>query len=384
MFREKLRILKKKSLLRTIKDRESTQGPRIKFNNKEYINFCSNDYLGLANHPDIIGAVNNSLNRYGYGAGASRLLSGGSILHKELEVKIARFKETESAILFNSGYTANIGILTAITNENTSIFSDKLNHASIIDGCKLSKSNTFIYRHKDVTHLEELLKKSVTKKKIIVTDSVFSMDGDIAPVKDLYSLCQKYKAMLYIDDAHATGVLGNGKGILTHFDIKPEPWIIQMGTFSKAFGSFGAFLAGSNDVIQWVLNNARSLIYSTALPTCVIAASIAALNIIENNPDVIKKLWHNRNKVANGIQRIGYDIMGTETPIIPIRTGSLENTTRISTYLFDLGIYAPAIRPPTVQEPRIRITITAAHTEEDIERLIDALKKARQIQTSLK
>ncbi len=153
MFREKLRILKKKSLLRTIKDRESTQGPRIKFNNKEYINFCSNDYLGLANHPDIIGAVNNSLNRYGYGAGASRLLSGGSILHKELEVKIARFKETESAILFNSGYTANIGILTAITNENTSIFSDKLNHASIIDGCKLSKSNTFIYRHKDVTHL---------------------------------------------------------------------------------------------------------------------------------------------------------------------------------------------------------------------------------------
>ncbi len=210
------------------------------------------------------------------------------------------------------------------------------------------------------------------------------MDGDIAPVKDLYSLCQKYKAMLYIDDAHATGVLGNGKGILTHFDIKPEPWIIQMGTFSKAFGSFGAFLAGSQDVIQWVLNNARSLIYSTALPTCVIAASIAALNIIENNPDVIKKLWHNRNKVANGIQRIGYDIMGTETPIIPIRTGSLENTTRISTYLFDLGIYAPAIRPPTVQEPRIRITITAAHTEEDIERLIDALKKARQIQTSLK
>jgi 8-amino-7-oxononanoate synthase len=376
MFHEKLRILKEKSLFRTLKDRESAQGPRITLNGREYINFSSNDYLGLTNHPFIIETVKKSFNKYGYGPGASRLLSGGSILHKELEMKIARFKETESALLFNSGYAANTGIITAITDENTLLFSDQLNHASIIDGCRLSKSNTFIYRHKDVSHAEELLKKTGTKKKIIVTDSVFSMDGDIAPIKELCSICQKYEALLYIDDAHATGVLGNGKGILAHFDTNPEPWIIQMGTFSKALGSFGAFLAGSADVVQWVLNNARSFIYSTALPSCVVAASIVALEFMENNPEIIEKLWINRNKAADGFQKMGYDIMGSETPIIPIRTGSVENTIRISAHLFDRGIYAPAIRPPTVRKPRIRITVTAAHTDEDLERLIDALGKA--------
>ncbi|NWF75994.1 MAG: 8-amino-7-oxononanoate synthase [Nitrospirae bacterium] len=377
MFYEKLRILKEKSLFRTIKDRESTQGPRIKFNNVEYINFSSNDYLGLTNHPIIIEAVRHFLYIYGYGAGASRLLSGGSILHKELEKNIALFKETESALLFNSGYAANIGIIPAITDENTVILSDQLNHASIIDGCRLSKSNTLIYKHKDISHAEELLRTAGKKKKIIATDSVFSMDGDIAPIKELCTLCQKYEAFLYIDDAHATGVLGKGKGSLAHFNIKPDPWIIQMGTFSKAFGSYGAFLVGSENIIQWVTNNARSFIYSTALPSCVIAASIAALKFIENNPAIIEKLWINRNKVANRLQQMGYDIMGSETPIIPLKTGSIENTIRISSHLFNLGIYAPAIRPPTVQEPRIRITITAAHTDEDIERFIEALVKIR-------
>lgn len=377
MFHEKLRILKGKSLFRTIKDRESIQGPRIKFNNVEYVNFSSNDYLGLTNHPIITEAVKQSLYKYGYGAGASRLLSGGGILHKELEKNIADFKETESALLFNSGYAANIGIIPAITDEDTVILSDQLNHASIIDGCRLSKSNTFIYRHKDISHAEELLRKAGRIKKIIVTDSVFSMDGDIAPINDLCTLCRKYEAFLYIDDAHATGVLGNGKGILAHFHIKPDSWIIQMGTFSKAFGSYGAFLVGSEDIIQWVTNNARSFIYSTALPSCVVAASIAALKFIENNPAIIEKLWTNRNKVADRVQKMGYDIMGSETPIIPLKTGSVENTIRIASHLFNLGIYAPAIRPPTVQEPRIRITITAAHTDEDIERLIEALAKIR-------
>lgn len=376
MFSEKIDILKRENLLRDFKDRESPQGSRIILNGKEYINFSSNDYLGLANHSHIINKVKKALDEYGFGAGASRLLCGGSILHRELEEKLASFKGTESALVFNSGYAANTGIIPAIADEDTILFSDEFNHASIIDGCRLSRAKTIIFRHKDLSHIEKLLKKERIKKKIIITDSVFSMDGDIALLKEMYSICIKYDTFLYIDDAHATGVIGNGKGSLAHFAIDPEPWIIQMGTFSKALGSFGAFLAGSSDVVRWTLNNARSFMYSTALPSCVIAASIAALEAIENDSVLIKRLWANREKLANGIRQTGYDIMGSETPIIPIKTGSVENTLQISNHLFENGIVAPAIRPPTVKESRIRINVTATHTDEDIEKLIEALKKA--------
>jgi len=200
------------------------------------------------------------------------------------------------------------------------------------------------------------------------------MDGDIAPLNELYALCRNYNALLYVDDAHATGVIGEGKGSLAHFNINPEPWIIQMGTFSKALGSLGAFLAGSEDIVRWTSNNARSFMYSTALPACVIAASLASLELAENETERLRKLWTNREKVVKGITSLGYDTMGSETPIIPIRTGSVENTLRISEHLRRNGIFAPAIRPPTVKEPRIRINITAAHTDEDIERLVEALR----------
>jgi len=183
-----------------------------------------------------------------------------------------------------------------------------------------------------------------------------------------------YQAILYLDEAHSTGVLGNGSGALAHFNMKPEPWIIQMGTFSKAFGSLGAFLSGSSEIVQWAVNTARSFIYSTALPSCIIAASIAALELIEGHPELIRKLWENRQKAVKGIQDAGYDTMGSETPILPIRTGNVENTLNISKRLFEKGIFAPSIRPPTVKEPRIRINITATHTEEDIGRLTDVLK----------
>ena len=375
MFFRKLKNLKEKHLFRDLKDRETPQGSRIRLNGTEYINFSSNDYLGLANHPYIIDKVKKALDTYGYGSSASRLLCGGSTLHKELENKIAEFKTTESALVFNSGYAANTGVIPAIADKDDVIFSDELNHASIIDGCRLSKSNVLIYKHKDLLHLKDLIRKEQAKKKIVVTDTVFSMEGDIAPIYEIYELCGENNVVLYIDDAHGTGVLGNGRGALSYFNIKPEPWIIQMGTFSKALGSYGAFLAGSSDVIQWTLNNARSFIFSTALPSCVIAASIAALELIENNSELIKKLWENRNKAAIGIQKAGYDIMGSETAIIPVRTGSLENTLRISNHLYEKGIYVPAIRPPTVKEPRIRITVTAAHSDEDIERLIEALRE---------
>lgn len=375
MFSEKLKILREKSLLRDIKDRASPQGPKVKFGSREYVNFSTNDYLGLANHPYLIDIVKKALDDYGYGSAASRLLSGGSNLHKELEDKIAKFKGTEFALVFNSGYSANTGIIPAITDKDDVIFSDELNHASIIDGCRLSKAKTLIYRHKDVSHLDDLIRKEDAKSKIVITDTVFSMDGDIAPLSEICDISKKNNAILYIDDAHGTGVLGNGRGALSHFNIKPEPWIIQVGTFSKAFGSFGAFVAGSRDVIEWILNTARSFIFSTALPSCVIAASIAALELIEGNPELIKKLWANRNKVVKYIKDTNFDIIKSETPIITLKTGTVLNTLRVSNQLYDKGIFAPAIRPPTVMEPRIRITVTAAHTDEDIERLIEALRE---------
>lgn len=381
MLSKALVFLKKNNLFRDIKNRDSSQGSRIIIDGKEYLNFSSNDYLGLANHPALIRASQRAMKKFGFGSGASRLLCGGSILHQELEKKIARFKGTESALVFNSGYAANTGIIPAIAGEGDAIFSDELNHASIVDGCRLSRAKTYIYKHKDTGHLENLIRKTKAKRKIVLTDSVFSMDGDIAPLRELYELCLTLNSLpsapcsmlLYIDDAHATGVLGKGKGSLEHFGIKPEPWIIQMGTFSKALGSFGAFAAGSRDTIKFILNTTRSFIFSTALPPCIIAASSAALELIEKKPVLIKKLRANRDKTAKGLIKLGHDIMGSETPIIPVKTGSIENTLKISRYLLKKGIFAPAIRPPTVKEPRLRITVTAAHTDKDIEKLIKAL-----------
>ena len=376
MFLEKLEILKKENLLRYITDRDSEQGPVIVISGKEYVNFASNDYLGLAGHTYIKEKAKNAIDFYGFGAGASRLLGGGCSLHKELEERTALFKCTEASLVFNSGYAANAGILPSIADKDFTIFSDELNHASIIDGCRLSGAKLYIYRHKDLSHLGELLEKGSSEKKLVVTDTVFSMGGDIAPLKGIYEICGNNDALLYIDDAHGTGVLGNGKGALSHFQIRPEPWIIQMGTFSKALGSYGAFVAGSSAVIQWILNTARSFVFSTALPPCIVAGSLAGLELVERDSGPLLKLRSNREKLANGLSALGFDIMGSETPIIPIKTGTIKDTLRISRRLFEKGIYAPAIRPPTVKTPRIRITVTAAHTDEEIERLIEGLKKA--------
>lgn len=375
MFGEKLALLRQNNLLRHVIDRASAQGARIVIDGKEYLNFASNDYLGLANHPYVIERAKKSMTRYGLGAGASRLLGGGTVLHHKLEKGIADFKQTESALIFNSGYAANTGIMPALADSTTVIFSDELNHASIIDGCRLSKADTIVYAHRDVGHLEECFKKKAASRKIVVTDAVFSMDGDIAPLAEIASLCRTYGAVLYIDEAHATGVIGNGKGALSHFHLRPEPWIIQMGTFSKALGSFGSFLAGSGDIIQWTMNRARSFMYSTALPACVIAASMAALELIERDSHRITQLWRNRDKAARGITAAGFDITGSETPILPVRAGDIDSALRIADYLFERGIFAPAIRPPSVKEPRIRITVTAAHSDEDIERLVETLKR---------
>lgn len=375
MFPEKLDFLKSRHLLREIRDRCSAQGPRVKIREKEYVNFASNDYLGLANDTHLTERARKAIANYGFGSGASRLLGGGCALHAELEEKTARFRGSESALLVNSGYALNAGAIPSIADPEAAIFSDELNHASLIDGCRLSRARLHVYRHKDLSHLRELVAGESDRKKLVVTDTVFSMDGDLAPLTGIHKICREACALLYIDDAHGTGVIGKGKGALSHFQIKPEPWIIQMGTFSKALGSYGAFVAGSSDLIQWLLNTARSFMFSTALPACIAAGSLAALELVENRPEMIQTLWKNRERLVKGLSGLGFDTMCSQTPIIPIKPGSVEDVLRISENLFSQGIYAPAIRPPTVKEPRIRITVTAAHTDEDIDRLIDALRK---------
>lgn len=388
MFEENIKALKDQGLLRQVLARASSQGPVIRISGKVYVNFSSNDYLGLAAHPELVKAAAQAMQKYGFGAGASRLLAGGTLLNEKLERSIAVWKETDAVRIFNSGHAVNTGVIPVLADEGDVIFSDALNHASIIDGCRLSRAKTVVYRHKDIAHLKYLLSQEKGGRSIIISDTVFSMDGDIAPLQELYDLCRsanpalstQHSTLLYLDDAHGTGVLGRGKGALAHFGIKPEPWIIQMGTFSKALGAFGAFAAGSDDVIQWISNRARSLLFSTALPPAVIAAATAALQMIGKDGGLARKLWSNREYLVTALHAIGYDTGLSETPIIPIRTSSIEEAVRVSQFLFDHGVYTPAIRPPTVKEPRIRIVVTAAHEKKHLERLVSLLRQSKRRQ----
>jgi 8-amino-7-oxononanoate synthase len=378
VFRERLEELRLNNLVRSIGDRASAQGPVIRMDGRELINFASNDYLGLANHHEVRDSARDSVDTFGFGSGASRLLGGGTVLHRNLEEKVARFKGTEASLILGSGYSANTGIIPALAGEGDLLLSDERNHASTIDGCRLSRAETLVYRHRDVAHLEELIASSTLgagHRYVIVTDTVFSMDGDIAPLYTLCEICQKYGALLYLDDAHGTGVLGWGKGALAHFDILPEPWIIQMGTFSKALGSYGAFVSGTREVIDWITNTSRSLIFSTALPSCVAAASSKAIELVESTPELFQKLWDNRNLAFALLKGKGYDTGESETPIIPLKMENIEDALHLSQHLYEEGIYVPAIRPPTVKEPRLRITVTAAHAKEHIRALVETLEE---------
>ncbi|MEN2995114.1 MAG: 8-amino-7-oxononanoate synthase [Thermodesulfovibrio sp.] len=380
IFKKKLEKLKEEKLYRSIRDIESRQGMEIIIQGRKYINFASNDYLGLSQHPLVKEAALEAIKLFGAGGGASRLLSGGTILHKKLEELLCQFKNTESCLVLNSGYTANTSLIACLAQENDVIFSDELNHASIIDGCRLSKAERIIYRHGDIEDLQRLIKNTSCKgKKIVITDTVFSMDGDIAPIRELYEICKNENALLYLDDAHGTGVLGDGHGALKHFGLKPEPFVIQMGTLSKAVGVFGAFVCGVSSIIEWFVNSARGFIFSTSLPASIVASSYASLKIIMQDKELIKRLWQNTEKVMETIKSLELKTTKTQTPIIPILFNNVEEAIKASKILNDSDIYAPVIRPPTVKTPRIRITVTAAHTERDIEKLSEALALLRSI-----
>jgi len=378
MFKEDLETLKKENLFRILRCVESAQGPRFILEAKEVINMCSNNYLGLANHPRLKESAKKAIEKYGIGSGASRLVSGNNILYKELEDRIASFKETESALVFTSGYTANIGILQALSKKIDVIFPDRLNHASIVDGIILSRIDFKRYPHKDMKVLEDMLSNEGTdKRKLIVTDTVFSMDGDIAPMPEIVELAKKFDAMVMMDEAHATGVLGkSGRGAVELFDLKGR-LEVQMGTFSKAFGGFGAFVCGSKELIEFLINTARSFIYTTALPPSVLAANITSIELVKNEPELRKRLWENMEYFKRGLLSYKFDILESRTPIIPILLGDNELTMNFSKMLLEEGIFIQGIRPPTVPKgsARLRITVIATHTREDLDKALEAIVK---------
>jgi 8-amino-7-oxononanoate synthase len=381
-FDEDLKQLRNKNLLRKLTCVEPSGNANIKIKGQVYTNYSSNDYLGLSNHPEIVSAAAAALKKFGFGSGSSRLLSGTCPTHVQLEERIAKFKKTEAALVFNTGYAANTGIIPVIAGPDTVIFSDELNHASIVDGTRLSKADVMVYRHRDLNHLESLLKKSLNTKsarrKLVITDTVFSMDGDIAALKDLVSLCERYDSDLMIDDAHGTGVLGKtGRGTLEHFAIKADN-IIQMGTLSKAAGCYGAFVAGSKYLIDLLINRARSFVYSTSLPPAVAAAGCKAIDIIDRRSVRLReRLWKNRKHLYDGLENMGFNTLGSETPIIPVLAGDVKNALKLGQYLYKYKIFAPAIRPPSVPENkcRIRFSVTAGHTAEDIDNTLEFLQK---------
>ncbi len=380
-FDRALKDLKAKNLLRNLTTLDSSRNSKayISINNHRYINFSSNDYLGLSGHSVIVQSAIKYLKKYGLGSGASRLLSGSFTPHKGLEERIAKFKNTESALVFNTGYSANTGIIPSIAGPGDIIFSDEFNHASIVDGARLSRAEIKVYGHRDTNHLESLLKRFKTsKRKLVITDTVFSMDGDIAPLKKITALCRRYSALLIIDDAHATGVIGKtGRGGLEHFGIDGKD-IIQMGTLSKAFGCFGGFAAGSKEFISLLINRARSFIYSTSLPPVIAEACIKAIDIVDTGSSKRrKKLWDNRQRLYRGLVLLNFDTLHSETPIVPVLAGDIKRAVKIGNYLFKHKIFAPAIRPPTVPEDkcRIRFSVTSEHTYKDIDKVLDVLEK---------
>ena len=380
MFKPDLLQIEKQHLLRRLMVIESYAGPYLMINGKRLLVLCSNDYLGLAGHPELCKAACAAMERYGFGSGASRLVSGTSALHEELEQKLARFKGTEAALAFNSGYAANTGIVPAIAGEGDVVLSDSLNHASIIDGCRLSKAEVHVYRHRDVGHVEDLLKKSFSAhRKLIVTDGVFSMDGDIAPLPELADLAERYRAVLMVDDAHATGVLGDtGRGTTEHFNLAGRV-PVQMGTLGKALGTFGAYAAGSNELIEYLVNRSRSFIFSTALPPMICAASIAALDVVDREPERRENLRKNRERFVKGLLSLGIAVSSSETPIVPIMIGDPEKALKAGEKLLEYGVYAPAIRPPTVPEDgaQIRTTLMATHSAEDIDYALDVFDRMK-------
>jgi 8-amino-7-oxononanoate synthase len=377
-FSARLDQLKKQGLYRQLRMVEEISPGKVTVDGREALLLCSNNYLGLADHPALKRAAQRAIERWGTSSGASRLVSGTMPLHDYLEERIASFKGTEAALAFNSGYAANTGIIEALAGRGDSIFSDKLNHASIVDGARLSQATLIRYPHNDPAALRHALERHPTQGlKLIVTDGVFSMDGDMARLAELVSLKKEFGALLMVDDAHGVGVLGaSGRGCAEIFDVQNEI-DIQMGTLGKGLGSFGAYAAASRDIINWLINKARSFIFSTSLPPAVLAASLAAFDLVESSEgaELRHKLADNTHFFRESLQASGFDTMGSTTQIVPVLVGDASLTMTFSKLLLEQGLYVQGIRPPTVPagKCRLRCTLMSTHTREMLEQAVETI-----------
>jgi 8-amino-7-oxononanoate synthase len=381
MFEQRLTELAEQHLIRRLTPLHSGVGPVVEMAGRQILLLASNDYLGLAMHPEVIQSATEATQRFGAGTGASRLISGTLPPHQELESELAQFKGTEAALTFSSGYLANIGTIPALIERGGLVLADRLCHASLLDGCRLSAADFRIYRHNDTDHLQSLLtKRGRTRRTLIVTDGLFSMDGDLAPLPELSRLAQDYEAELYIDDAHGTGVMGpHGRGTIEHFGLDAQiPF--QMGTLGKAFGSSGAYLAGPMMLIRYLINTNRSFMFTTAPPPSSAAAGMAALRVMQREPERRARLWANRERLYSGLIRLGFNMSPSIGPIMPILVGNAETALSFAEHLFMEGVYAPAIRPPTVPDStsRIRVTVTSEHTPSHIDHALTAFQRAGQ------
>ena len=374
---DELDALSGQGLLRELQTRESPPvGGMVQLNGVALVNFGSNDYLGLAADERLIDAVKHFSGQCGWGAGGSSLVNGRGTLHRRLEQEIARFKKTEAALLFPTGFAANVGAVTSLVGRGDAVFSDELNHASLIDGCRLSGASIHVYRHRDTSHLAELLQAaSGAGRRLIVTDSVFSMNGDVAPLDALAELAEQHEAMLLVDEAHACGVLGHcGRGACEQLAVESRV-DLQVGTLSKAFGSLGGYITGSDELIQWICNRARTYMFSTAQPEAISAASLAALEIVQADAPRRLRVVESASRLRQILNGLGFNTAGSSTQIIPLIVGDNDRAVAMSRELRNRGFYVPAIRPPAVPNhlARLRISLSSQHTEDQLQRFGDCL-----------
>src|SRR5882724_9367100 len=361
---------------------ESESAARSRFDGKQVINLASNNYLGLTTHPKLREAALDAVRKYGVGSGAVRTISGTMTLHMQLEERIAAFKNVEACVVFQSGFAANAGTVSAILTPDDHIISDELNHASIIDGCRLSKAKIHVFPHKAAAAAAKILSdlESAPGRKLLITDGVFSMDGDIGPLPELVEAAEKHGAIMMVDDAHSSGVLGrNGRGTIDHFNLHGRVHV-QVGTLSKAIGVLGGYVCGSRDLIEFLYHRARPFLFSTSHPPAVAAACLAAFDVLEQEPERIEQLWTNTRYFKQGLKEAGFDTGISETPITPVMTGDAKLAFDLSRALFDEGVFATGIGFPTVPEgkARVRTIVTATHTREQLDRAVEILRTVGQ------
>jgi len=365
--------LKRDGLYRTLRELEGEQLPRARFDGREVINLSSNNYLGLTTHPKLREAAIQAVRTLGAGSGSVRTIAGTMKLHMDLERRIAAFKKTEASVVFQSGFAANAGTVSALLGKEDLIISDELNHASIIDGARLSRAQIRVFPHRDVEALERLLEETRdVKRRLVITDGVFSMDGDIAPLPRIAALARAHGAIMMIDDAHSSGVLGKaGRGTVDHFEIHGQV-DIQVGTLSKAIGVLGGYVCGSKSLIEYLYHRARPFLFSTSHPPAVAAACLAAFDVLEQEPERIERLWTNTKRFKAGLARLGFNTGTSETPITPILVGEADLAMRFSDRLFERGVFAQGIGYPTVAKgkARLRTIVTATHSDEDLDQAL--------------